>query len=147
MPLKVTLKPGEKFVINGAVVVNGERRANLLIQNKVSILREKDVLLPEEANTPVRRIYFAIMMMYLDDKAPRTYYDEFVERTTEFINAISNKDALERAISIIEDVNQKRYYRALMTCKKLLPFEQERLIYGAGETEGEPVEAAAKAGA
>ena len=47
-------------------------------------------MLPEEANTPVRRIYFAIMMMYLDDKAPRTYYDEFVERTTEFINAISN---------------------------------------------------------
>ena len=148
MPLKVTLKPGEKFVINGAVVVNGDRRANLLIQNKVSILREKDVLLPEDATTPVRRIYFASMMMYLDDKAHKTYYDEFVERTTEFINAISNKGALERCINIIEDVNQKQHYRALMTCKKLLPFEQERLKYGEGETEeGKPAEAAAKAGA
>lgn len=147
MPLKVTLKPGEKFVINGAVVVNGERRANLLIQNKVSILREKDVLLPEDANTPVRRIYFAIMMMYLDEKAQKAYYEEFVERTTEFINAISNKDALERCINIIEDVNQKRYYRALITCKKLLPFELERLKFAADETESESAEAAAKAGA
>ena len=40
MALKVTLKPGEKFVINGAVIVNGDRRSSLVIQNKVSILRE-----------------------------------------------------------------------------------------------------------
>ncbi len=131
MPLKVTLKPGEKFVINGAVVINGDRRANLLIQNKVSILREKDVLLPEQATTPVKRIYFAVMMMYLDDKAYRTYYDEFVDRTTEFINAISNKDALEMCISIIEDVNERQFYRALITCKKLLPFEESRLKFKA----------------
>ena len=131
MPLKVTLKPGEKFVINGAVVINGDRRANLLIQNKVSILREKDVLLPEQANTPVKRIYFAVMMMYLDDKAYRTYYDEFVDRTTEFINAISNKEALEMCISIIEDVNERQFYRALITCKKLLPFEESRLKFKA----------------
>ncbi|MDC0074429.1 flagellar biosynthesis repressor FlbT, partial [Alphaproteobacteria bacterium] len=36
MALKLTLKPGEKFVINGAVIVNGERRSHLLIQNNVS---------------------------------------------------------------------------------------------------------------
>ena len=50
MALKITLKPSEKFVINGAVVVNGDRRTSLLIQNKASILREKDVLQPDEAN-------------------------------------------------------------------------------------------------
>ena len=71
MALKVTLKPGEKFVINGAVVVNGDRRSNLVIQNRVSILREKDIMLPQDADTPVKRIYFAIMMMYLDGKYDR----------------------------------------------------------------------------
>ena len=143
MPLKVTLKPGEKFVINGAVVVNGDRRVNLLIQNKVSILREKDVILPDEANTPVKRIYFAIMMMYLDDKGAKAYYDEFVQRVTEFMNAISNRQALEECISIIQDVNERQYYRALMTCRKLLPFEEERLRYA--EEHGEGAGAAAKA--
>jgi flagellar protein FlbT len=50
MALKISLKPGEKFVVNGAVIANGDRRANLIIQNKVSILREKDILQAEEVN-------------------------------------------------------------------------------------------------
>ena len=67
MPLKLSLKPGEKFVLNGAVVQNGDRRSALLLQNKASVLREKDIMQEEEANTPARRIYFPVMMMYLDE--------------------------------------------------------------------------------
>ena len=33
MPLKLSLKPGEKFVVNGAVIQNGDRRGVLLLQN------------------------------------------------------------------------------------------------------------------
>ena len=46
MPLKLSLKPGEKFVLNGAVVQNGDRRGVLVLQNKASVLREKDILQP-----------------------------------------------------------------------------------------------------
>jgi flagellar protein FlbT len=60
--LKLTLKPKERFFINGAVVVNGDRRSSLLIENNASILREKDIMQEREAGTPVRRIYFAIQM-------------------------------------------------------------------------------------
>lgn len=133
MALKITLKPGEKFVINGAVVINGDRRSSLLIQNKVSILREKDVMLPEEADTPARRIYFPVMMMYLEENQVDRYYTEFVARVTEFMNAISDPNALTKCVGIIEDVHGKRYYQALMTCKKLLPFEQKRLEYSQEE--------------
>ncbi|NJR20223.1 MAG: flagellar biosynthesis repressor FlbT, partial [Hyphomonadaceae bacterium] len=56
MPLKLSLKPNEKIVLNGAVVQNGDRRTTLLLQNKASVLREKDIMQIEEANTPVRRI-------------------------------------------------------------------------------------------
>ena len=94
MALKLTLKPGEKFVINGAVVVNGGRRSHLLIQNNVSILRERDVMLPEDANTPVRRIYFAIMMLYLDDSGGDAYSIEFERRMAEFSGAIADTGAL-----------------------------------------------------
>src|SRR6185436_14441151 len=107
MALKITLKPGEKFVINGAVVVNADRRTSLLIQNKVAILREKDVMLPSEANTPVKRIYFDVMMMYLDDTAHDQYMPPFTQRMTEFMEAISNRDALQKCVSIAEDVNAR----------------------------------------
>ncbi len=129
MALKITLKPGEKFVINGAVVVNGDRRTSLLIQNKVSILREKDVLLPDEANTPVKRIYFDVMMMYLDEDTRERHMANFTEHVTQFMSAITNREALAQCVAIVEDANAGRYYGALMSCKKLLPFERERLEY------------------
>ena len=50
MPLKLSLKPGEKFVLNGAVVQNGDRRSSLLLQNKASVLREKDIMQADEAS-------------------------------------------------------------------------------------------------
>lgn len=127
MALKISLKPGERFVVNGAVIANGERRSSLVIQNKVSILREKDIMHEHEVSTPVRRIYFPIMLMYLDGDKRSIYYDEFVLRMTEFMNAIENPVALGQCVEISSDVMAQNYYRALMTCKKLLAFEEERL--------------------
>ena len=75
LPLKLSLKPGEKFVLNGAVVQNGDRRTVLLLQNKASVLREKDIMQPEEVVTPARMIYFPIMMMYLDEPGALRHYD------------------------------------------------------------------------
>ncbi len=88
MPLKLSLKPGEKFVLNGAVLANGDKRTSLVIQNKACVLREKDIMQPEDANTPARRIYLAIMMMYLDGEASEEPYNEFALRMTEFMGAI-----------------------------------------------------------
>lgn len=129
MALKLTLKPSEKFVINGAVIVNGDRRSTLVIQNRVTVLREKDILLPRDANSPAKRIYLPIMMMYLEEDPEKSYYEEFVQRITEFINAVANQEALENCMRVIECVHAKEYYRALMACRKLLPFEKERLEY------------------
>ena len=127
MPLKVTLKPRERFVLNGGVLVNGNRRTDLVIENQVSLLRERDILHPEEATTPVRRIYFAIMMMYLEEALDSPFYQEFVDRITEFMCAITSKEILGKCHHILDDVHEGRFYSALMTCKTLLPFEKERL--------------------
>jgi flagellar biosynthesis repressor protein FlbT len=129
MPLKLSLKPHEKFVLNGAVLMNGDRRASLVIENKASILREKDIMQSEEADTPIKRIYFPIMMMYLDADASQSYYEEFVMRMTEFMNAISNREAMSVCVEISRDVLQGQYYRALMKCRKLIEFESVRLNY------------------
>ena len=127
MPLKVTLKPRERFVLNGGVLVNGNRRTDLIIENQVSLLRERDILHPEEANTPTRRIYFAIMMMYLEEALDSPFYQEFVDRITEFMCVVTRKEILGKCHQILDDVHEQRFYSALMTCKTMLPFEKERL--------------------
>lgn len=129
MPLKLSLRPGEKFVLNGAVLTNGDKRTSLIVQNKACLLREKDIMQPEEANTPMRRVYLPIMMMYLDPDGYDRFYDDFAARLTEFMEAISNRDALGTCLEISRDVLNGSYYRALMTCRKLFEFERERLNY------------------
>lgn len=127
MALKLSLKPGEKFVVNGAVIANGDRRASLVIQNKVNILRERDILTQEQVTTPVRRIYFPIMLAYLDPDNTNQYLEEFMLRMTEFMKAIEDPEAKKRCVEISGEVLNKNYYRALMNCKKLFAFEEERL--------------------
>jgi flagellar protein FlbT len=133
MPLKLSLKPGEKFVLNGAVLTNGDKRTSLVIQNKACVLREKDIMQPDEATTPARRIYLPIMMMYLDGDADgdqgEQYYNDFALRMTEFMGAIYNRDVLAACIEISRDVMAREYYKALMLCRKLFEFERERLNY------------------
>ena len=129
MPLKLSLKPGEKFVLNGAVLTNGDKRTSLVIQNKACVLREKDIMQPDDAKTPARRIYLPIMMMYLDAEGSDTYYNDFVLRMTEFMGAVRNRQALATCVEISRDVMSGSYYKALMLCRKLFEFEQERLNY------------------
>ena len=129
MPLKLSLKPGEKFVLNGAVLANGEKRTSLVLQNKACVLREKDIMQGEDAKTPARRIYFPVMMMYLDPDGIEAYYNDFAMRMTEFMGAIKNRQALATCLEISREVMGGAYYKALMACKKLYEFEQERLSY------------------
>jgi flagellar protein FlbT len=127
LPLKLSLKPGEKFVLNGAVVQNGDRRGVLVLQNKASVLREKDIMQEEDANTPARRVYFPVMMMYLDEPNADRYHDEFVRRLTEFMNVISNPDVLIECVSVSKHCMSREFYKALMLCRKIIEYEDERL--------------------
>lgn len=127
MPLKLSLKPGEKFVLNGAVVQNGDRRASLLLQNKASVLREKDIMQADEVTSPARHIYFPVMMMYLDEVGAQRYYDEFAKRLTEFMGVIRNPAILTDCLAISKHVMAKEYYKALMLARKLIEYEDERL--------------------
>ncbi|RZJ42437.1 MAG: flagellar biosynthesis repressor FlbT [Brevundimonas sp.] len=124
MPLKLSLKPGEKFVLNGAVVQNGDRRGVLILQNKASVLREKDIMQLAEANSPAKRIYFPVMMMYLDEASAPKVYDEFALRLTEFMGATRNPEILADCVAASRHVMAREYYKALMAARKLVDYEE-----------------------
>jgi flagellar protein FlbT len=125
MPLKLSLKPGEKFVLNGAVVQNGDRRGVLILQNKASVLREKDIMQVEDVKTPATRIYFPVMMMYLDETAAPKVYDEFALRLSEFMSATRNPDILSECVAASRHVMAREYYKALMSARKLVDYEEQ----------------------
>jgi flagellar biosynthesis repressor protein FlbT len=122
MPLKITLKPGERLILSGAAITNGKSTANLLIDNKVPILREKDILGEKDATSPARRIYFVIQLMYLDPMNIKSYKDKYIEFTEGFEKAVSSSKPM---INKIRDyVAKGEFYLALKEAKKIIKYEK-----------------------
>lgn len=123
MALKITLKPNERMIIGGAVIKNGNTKCDLLIENKVPLLREKDIYGEEEANSPSRRIYFTIQLMYINEENLATYHKMYWKLVKELIDAVPTTIGLIDRIS--EKIVSNQYYQALKIAKELIEYEQE----------------------
>ena len=71
MPLRVELKPFERIIIGETVIINSGTRTSFLIDGEAPILRERDTVTAETANTPVKRLYLCVQTMYLKNDIPR----------------------------------------------------------------------------
>jgi flagellar protein FlbT len=80
-----------------------------------------------DVTTPGRRIYFPVMMMYLEPHNISDQYEEFVLRMTEFMSAIKNPLILKECISCSKDVMAGQYYKALSRCRTIMSYEEECL--------------------
>lgn len=57
--LILKLRPREELMINGVLVENGDRNTRLRIKTEgAHVLRMRDALKPEEADTPLKRAYY-----------------------------------------------------------------------------------------
>jgi flagellar biosynthesis repressor protein FlbT len=123
MALKITLKPHERLIIGGAVITNGPNRTEFVVDNNVPILRHKNILSHKDADSPARRIYFVIQLMYVDGERLSTQHQLYWELVRDFIMAAPS------ATEMIEEINELilkcDYYRALRTAARLIEFEQE----------------------
>jgi flagellar protein FlbT len=127
MALKIVLKPHERMIISGAVITNGKVKCELLVENNVPILREKDILSEIKANSPCRRIYFIVQLMYLDSKNLSKYQSIYWKLVHELVAAAPSVVFLVDKLS--EHILGERYYQALKIAKKLTSYEQEVLSY------------------
>ena len=124
MSLKVELKPGERLIIGNCVVTNSDQRARLYIDGKAPILREKDILTPETADSPAKRIYLAVQLMYLDDDVA-SFQDEYFKLVNEILAAAPSM------IPYVSEINNEiltgGLYKALKAAGKLVRYEEELL--------------------
>jgi flagellar biosynthesis repressor protein FlbT len=123
MALKITLKPYERVIVGGAVVTNGNTKTNLAIENDVPILREKDIMKEQDADTPCRRIYFVIQLMYVDEKSMLEHHNMYWKLVQDLLKAAPSLLGLVHQIS--EHILGNRYYRALKLARKLIDYEEE----------------------
>ena len=135
MALKITLKPGERRIIGGAVITNANSTScDLVIENKTPILRQKDILTEEKADSPCRRIYYAIQLMYIDEANLAEYHKLYWDLVREVVQAAPSTVALIDSIN--EHILHRQYYQALKQTKRLIDYEQETIERVSGSVEG-----------
>ena len=121
--LKIILKPYEKFIIGEAVIVNGDVKSVFVVENDVPILRERDIMSLVEADTPCKKVYFAIQLMYVDGKNLPDHHKTFWELIKDIAEAAPSRKPMLKEIS--QNILSARYYQALKLTKKLIDYERE----------------------
>ena len=123
MSLKIRLKPHEKILIGQAVIKNGDKAVEFQIENKVSILREKEIMKEDAVDTPSKRLYFLVQLMYVDQGNLVNYHNSYWEQVREIIAAAPSTTAYIEEISLF--LLEQNYYSALKAARKLVEYEKK----------------------
>jgi flagellar biosynthesis repressor protein FlbT len=125
MALKISLKPHERLIVGGAVITNGDTKSELIVENSVPVLREKDILREKDVDSPCKRIYFAIQLMYVDQENLEQHHRTYWELVRDLFDAAPSRGPILQEIS--NNVLNMHYYKALKLTRSLVAYEQEAM--------------------
>ncbi|MER5173849.1 flagellar biosynthesis repressor FlbT [Thioclava sp. GXIMD2076] len=129
--LVLKLAPKERVLINGAVIENGDRRSRLAIMTpNANILRLRDAIHPEEANTPVRRVCYIAQLVLSGDNNPEETRLQLLRGIEQLSQVLTDHDSRTQLAIATKSVLEEQHYQALKALRSLLPRE-ERLLAAA----------------
>jgi flagellar protein FlbT len=123
MPLRVELKPFERIIIGESVIINSGSRTSFLIDGETPILREKDTVTAETADTPAKRLYHCVQTMYLKNDVAR-YKASYLGFVRELQESCPGSGELIAAVN--HHVSTGTLYKALKEIRKLMKREEAR---------------------
>jgi flagellar biosynthesis repressor protein FlbT len=138
--LVLELRQGELMIINGAPI-RFRTRSRIELTAHARFLFGKQIMLPDEADSPARRIYFALQSAYIGDDqererglaAARGLIADFRDATT---SALA-RDILDRALACAEADD---CYQALKLTRRIMRHETAVLGAAAASPAPEPIE-------
>lgn len=126
MPLRLTLKPEERIIINGCIIRNAARRQTLTIENHADVVRGHDLLKEQEVTTPVTRVYFLIQTVLVaaelrDDFNPR------IQKSLAELVMVFGSDYTDTILNAANFISTGDYYKALRALSGLMKHERDLL--------------------
>jgi flagellar protein FlbT len=137
--LKIFLKPKERFFVNGAVLM-ADRKVTLELLNDVVFLLESHVIQPEEADTPLRQLYFIVQSMLMEPKTMQMARELYENSHRMLLMTFKNQDVLEGLVAAKASVDAGRPFDALKKIRALFKLEAE--ILASGNAAGLPLKPA-----
>ncbi|MBN7783381.1 flagellar biosynthesis repressor FlbT [Ponticoccus gilvus] len=126
--LVLKLGPRERVLINGAVIENGDRRSRLsIVTPNANVLRLRDAIHPEEAQTPVRRICYSAQLILTGDAEPDDARAQLLPRIEELSQILRDPDSRRLLAQATESLLEDQFYQCLKALRALIPRE-DRLL-------------------
>lgn len=122
--LVLKLRPYEQVLVNGVVMQNGDRRAQLKIKTESAhVLRLRDALHPDDVDTPVKRVYYIAQLAVAGEADP----DEAHRQIDLGLNQLTGVFAETEGEQIIDEAirafRQRNLYRVMKQLQGLLALE------------------------
>lgn len=128
--LMISLRPNEKFLINGALLSNGPKRGQICIESDdINILRLCDALHPSEVKSPVSRLYFKVQTILSGDAKTETSDQSIREDFKALIFVFENTPLFKSLTGALAAWESGRTYSTLCRLKPLLSVESELLNF------------------
>lgn len=125
--LMLKLAPGERFIINGTMLENGDKPGRIRVPSPdVMVLRCRDALRPDEVDTPVKQVYYAIQLLITkdleeDDTLPALF------RACEDLKGAFASIKPDLIPTLCEMIRRGNYYSALCYLKQVIELESQLL--------------------
>lgn len=122
--LVIRLAPFERVLLNGAVIENGDKRASLSIKTpNAHVLRLRDAIHPEQANTPVRRTCYMVQLILSGDGAEQDLRQPLLRAMEQLSQVFTDLDSRNILETATHAVVERDYYKSLKSLRALLPRE------------------------
>lgn len=126
--LLISLKPNEKFLVNGALLSNGPKRGQICVEGEgINVLRLSDVIHPDEVRTPVTRLYSAIQILLSGDSSGDAACDNVEQQYRSLTMVFQGTPLSDTLFKSYKAWVDGRIYSALCRLKPLIPVEAELL--------------------
>jgi len=129
MPLKLTLRRNEKILIGNAVLQNGDAKSEFVVLNHVPILREKDIISEDDADTFAKKIYHTILNMYVAPEQERSFHKFYFLLLKQMLVLPLGDEGLDLMMQMSEHIIAGDHYKALKLCRELIDYEAEVLSH------------------
>ena len=124
--LKISLRPGEKIYINGAVI-RVDRKVSLELLNDVQFLLESHVLQLNEASTPLRQLYFILQVMLMNPTGATQAYEMFRKTLPLMLASFAEPEICGALKQVDRMVGEGHVFEALKAIRSLYPLEKRAL--------------------
>ena len=127
MGLKLKLKPNERVFLNGALIRNAGTGTVIELMNEVPMLREKDILLQQDARSPCQKLYLIAQTLYFDAASHTALLESFNALSEIILEAAPSLRGLLEPAAI--KLANAQYYPALKALRAVITYESELISY------------------